>query len=142
MPRKISNLFCMALQSTRARVKIQGQLTREIKVRRGLRQGDPLSTTIFNLCLEHVMRRIPMNLKGTIYTRSLQYMAFADDVLLGRNTGTPIEALQYMSEGSGHLGLRINTDKTKDTVNTSEKGRFQGVKTQNGKGIDKTSGEI
>jgi hypothetical protein len=74
------------------------------------------------------MRQIPLNLQGTIYTRSLQYTAFADDVvLLGRNTGTLLEALQHMSEGLGHLGLRINMDKTKYMVNTREKGRFQGM---------------
>jgi hypothetical protein len=81
IPRKISNLVCTILRSTRVRVKIQGQLTREFKVR-SLRQGDALSTTLFNLCLEHVMRQIPLNLRGSIYTRSLQYIAFADDVML------------------------------------------------------------
>jgi hypothetical protein len=87
----------------RARVKIQGQLSREFKVR-DLRQGDALPKTLFNLRLEHVMRQIPLNPRGTIYTRSLQYMAFADDVvLIGRNTGTLIEALQHMSESSEHL---------------------------------------
>jgi hypothetical protein len=117
--RKISDLVCMTFLSTRARVKIQGQLTREFKVRRGLRQGDKLSTTLFNLCLEHVMRQIPLNLGGTIYRRSLQHVTFAhDNVLPGKNTGTPIEVLQHMSEGPGHLGLRINT---------REKGRFQGM---------------
>jgi hypothetical protein len=56
-------------------------------------------------------------------------MAFADDVvLLGRNSGTLTEALQHISEGSGHLGLWINTDKMKYMVNTREKERFQGVK--------------
>jgi hypothetical protein len=70
------------------------------------------------------MRQIPLNLQGTIYTGSLQYTAFADDVLLRRNTGTFLEVLQHMSEGLGHLGLRINMDKTKYMVNTREKGRF------------------
>jgi hypothetical protein len=56
-------------------------------------------------------------------------MAFADGVtLLGRNSGTLTESLKHISEGSGHLGLRINTDKTKYMVNTRKKGRFQGVK--------------
>jgi hypothetical protein len=32
-----------------------------------------------------------------------------------------------MNGGSGHLGLRINTDRTKYMVNTREKGRFQGM---------------
>jgi hypothetical protein len=49
IPRKISNLVCTTLRSTRVRVKIQGQLTKEFKVRKGLRQGDALSTTLFNM---------------------------------------------------------------------------------------------
>lgn len=129
VPRKIINLVFITLCSTRARVKIQGQLTRKFEVRKGLRQGDATSTTLFNLCLEHVIRRIPLNAQGTIYTRSLQYMAFADDVvLLGRNSRTLVEALQHMSEGSRHLGLQINREKTKFMVSTRDKGRFQGVR--------------
>jgi hypothetical protein len=115
----------MTVWSTRVRVKIQGQLTREFKVWRGLRQGDALSTTLFNLCLEHVMRQIPLNPRETIYIRSLQYMTFSDDdVLIGRNSGTLTEALRHMREGLGHLGLRINMDKMKYVVNTREKERF------------------
>jgi hypothetical protein len=76
-----------------------------------------------------------------IHKVSLQYMAFADDVLLGRNTGTLIEALQRMTEGLGHLGFRTNTDKTKYMVNMREKERFQGMEDWNGKGIQE-SGRI
>ena len=110
-------------------MKIQGQLTREFEVRRGLRQGDAMSTTLFNLCLEYIIRKIQLNPGGTIYTRSLQVMAFADDViLLGRNPGAVTETLQQMREDLRHLGLRINNEKTKYMISTRENGRFHGVR--------------
>jgi hypothetical protein len=51
---------------------------------RGLRQG--LSTQLFNLILEKAIRNIEIDQGGSIYNRTLQYLAYADDVnLVSRN---------------------------------------------------------
>jgi hypothetical protein len=49
---------------------------------RGLRQGDPLSTQLFNLVLGKTIRNIEINQGGSIYNRTLQYLVYADDVKL------------------------------------------------------------
>jgi hypothetical protein len=52
----------------------------------GLRQGDSLSTLLFNLGMEKIIRNVKINPEGTIYNRTRQCLAYADDVLiLGRS---------------------------------------------------------
>jgi Reverse transcriptase (RNA-dependent DNA polymerase). len=47
---------------------------------RGFRQGDALSTLLFNIVLEEVMRNINSNHNITIFNRRRQYTACEDYV--------------------------------------------------------------
>jgi hypothetical protein len=59
-----------------------------------LRQGDALSTILFNIVLEKVIRSIEINPNGTIFNRTRQYLAYADDVvILGRAVTATEEVL-------------------------------------------------
>jgi len=51
-------------------------------IERGLRQGDALSTTLFNIILERVKRNIKTTPNGTIFNRMRQYRAYPDKVLI------------------------------------------------------------
>ena len=59
----------MTLKKPKNKVKIERELTTEFKLNKGLRQGDVLSTTLFNLVLENVVRKLPINPGGTILDR-------------------------------------------------------------------------
>jgi len=50
-------------------------MTEKFAINKVLRQGDALSTQLFNVVLEKVMRRIQINKGGSIYTRTLQILA-------------------------------------------------------------------
>jgi hypothetical protein len=63
-------------------VKIQGQLTEAFGIERGLRQGDALSKTLFNIVLEKVIRNIEVKPHGTIVNRTRNYITKADKVLI------------------------------------------------------------
>jgi hypothetical protein len=58
-----------------------------------LRQADALSTVLFDLVLGEVIRDIETSTKETVFNRTRQYIAYADDMLiLGRSVGV-IEAV-------------------------------------------------
>ena len=122
IPTKLINLIGMTLRNTTGRVKVQNMMTEEFAINIGLRQGDALSTQLFNAVLEKVMRHIQINKGGSIYTRTLQILAYADDVnLIGRSTGRLKDAVVQMEEGANEVGLRISEDKTKYMTNTRNK---------------------
>ena len=77
----------MTLANTNSKVKIQGKLS-QFETMMGLRQGDLLSTLLFNLCMEKIIRNVTINPCGTIFNRTRQCLAYADDVvILGRAEG-------------------------------------------------------
>jgi hypothetical protein len=131
----------ITLKNTKAKIRVQGQLSREISIGRGLRQGDALSTTLFNLCLEAAIRRIEINPGGTINKRMVQYLVFADDVvIIGRSDICLKECTQQLDEGAQQLVLEINNDKTKYMINTRNKeifGRIEIVEMESGKNFDR-----
>jgi hypothetical protein len=60
---------------------IQGQLTEAFVIERGLGKGDALSTTLFHTVLKKAIKNIETKPSGTIFDRTRQYTACADDVL-------------------------------------------------------------
>jgi sporulation protein YlmC with PRC-barrel domain len=75
------------------------------------------------------MRHIQINEGGSIYTRTLQILVYADDVnLTGRSTGWLKDAVVQMEEGTKEVGLGINEEKTKYMINTRNKVCFRNEK--------------
>jgi hypothetical protein len=72
----------MTLKDSNGKVKIEGQPTETFGIEIDLRQGDALSTTLFNNILEKVIRNIETNSNRTIFKRSRQYIACTDDVFI------------------------------------------------------------
>ena len=72
----------MTLANTNSKAKIQGKLSPSFETMIGLRQGDSLSTLLFNLCKEKIIRNVRINSGGTIYNRTRQFLAYADDVVI------------------------------------------------------------
>ena len=65
IPRKLIELVKMTLQAPKNKMKIEGELTMEFNVNKGLRQMAVLSMNLFNLELENVLRKLPVNPGGT-----------------------------------------------------------------------------
>ena len=78
IPGKLMNLIGMTLRNTTGRVKVQNKMTEEFAINKGLRQGYALSTQLFGVVLEKVMRHIQINKGGSMYTRTLQILAYAE----------------------------------------------------------------
>ncbi|XP_030376840.1 uncharacterized protein LOC115634794 [Scaptodrosophila lebanonensis] len=70
----------MTLSNTRSSVKVGKDLSEPFDTVRGFRQGDALSCYLFNFLLESVVRKAGVHRGGTIFFKSVQLLAYADDI--------------------------------------------------------------
>ena len=128
IPRKLISLVKMTLRETKSKVRTKGQISDVFSIHKGLRQGDSLSCTLFNLVLENIMRKIPTNKGGTIFNRTTQNLAFADDIaMLGTNVKYLKENFHLLEENAGNMGLRVSREKTKYMIGTRNKIRWRNL---------------
>jgi hypothetical protein len=113
-PKKLIRLLKATLSEVVNCVKVEGILSGYFKTKIGLRQGDGLSTMLFNIALEGVIRRAEIQTSGSIFTKSIQLLAFADDIdIIGRNIRVVKDAYLRLEKEANRIGLRVNEDKTK-----------------------------
>uniref|UniRef100_A0A8C6VAE5 Reverse transcriptase domain-containing protein n=1 Tax=Naja naja TaxID=35670 RepID=A0A8C6VAE5_NAJNA len=101
-----------------ARVLINGELTEPINIRKGTRQGCPLSPLLFVLTLEGLNRciREDKQIKGMkIKREEYKLQAFADDLvfILEDPLESAFKLIERIEEYGEVAGLKINKDKTK-----------------------------
>ena len=80
IPSKLMKLIAKTLQDTKARVKINQTYTEKFEISTGVKQGDPLSATIFSIVIDDIIKQL--ELRGNISTRLKQCSAYADDILI------------------------------------------------------------
>jgi len=115
IPMKLVRLVKMTLANSKA--KIHGKLSPSFETMIGLKQGDSLSTLLFNLCMEKIIRN-RINPGGTIYNRTRQCLAYVDDVvILGISEGYIKKTLEEMVAITQQIGLQMNDTKTKYMLN-------------------------
>ena len=92
-----------------------------IQIKRGIRQGDPLSPKLFNAALEEVFRNLNWISGLNINGDTLNHLRFADDIVLLGNTSDEIKRkLIDLNRESKKIGLKINMSKTKVMSNQNE----------------------
>jgi sorting nexin-29 len=113
-PHKLIRLLKATLAKVMCCVKVQASTSNMFECKVGLRQGDELSTKLFNIALEGVFRRADLERSGTIFTKSTQLLGFADDVdIVGRNIRSITDAYSKMEREANKIGLYVNEEKTK-----------------------------
>ncbi|KAL3269071.1 hypothetical protein HHI36_008154 [Cryptolaemus montrouzieri] len=83
---KLIRLVRMTLTDTTYKVKMSGHLSESFCVDKGLSQGDPLSTTLFNIVMDKIIEESSIASKGTIYSQKTQVLAYADDIVIVTRT--------------------------------------------------------
>ena len=90
-------------------------VSQSVQVRRGVRQGDPLSATLFNLVLDEcveLVRRYPVGIN--LQEARIPMLAYADDLVL--LASSPV-GLQFITDRVvcvlGSAGLKVNPGKCK-----------------------------
>lgn len=85
----------------------------DLIVARGIRQGDPLSSVLFNIVMDHVLLALPDRIGYTYAGVRLNALAFADDVVLVAASETGIMTLAAeFSRALAEVGLNVNHAKS------------------------------
>ena len=84
-----------------------------VKIQRGVRQGEVSSPNLFSAALESLMRTLDLPCGINIDGERLQYLLFADDiVLIADDPSTLEQSLSALSTAANNIGLEIHKGKT------------------------------
>ena len=96
-------------------VSINGKLTDWFNIGYGVRQGDTLSPTLFNIFINDLIDDVnSLNLGVSIGNRKLSILLYADDVVLLADTESELQAiLNKVSEWGKKWRIKFNNSKSK-----------------------------
>ncbi|KAL4123073.1 hypothetical protein QTP88_015305 [Uroleucon formosanum] len=113
IPKKYVSLIKGCNNRTVCRVRFLQEMSETFEVKSGLRQGDALSPTLFNLALEKAMREVWDGRKMEICGERV-ILAYADDiVVMGETRYEVMNTASKLLKASKTIGLRVNEEKTK-----------------------------
>ena len=118
-PSHIIELMKSLYSESTAVVRLSSGTTDKIEMRKGVRQGCPISPPMFNLYTEKIMRdsadRCDIGL--TVSGKRVNNLRYADDTVLLAETEQDLERLLHEVNRSGEeFGLKLNVGKTKAMV--------------------------
>lgn len=94
IPKKYVNMVKLCNNKTECKVKFLGELSSAFEVKSDLRQGNALSSTLFNLGLEKVIREINHSHQVEVVNKEL-ILAYADDIVILGNTRQDITQTMF-----------------------------------------------
>jgi hypothetical protein len=99
-------------------------------VQTGVKQGDPLSATLFSIAMDSILKKI--ELRGNISTRLKQYNPYADDILITTRTAEAmIDTFVKLKNKSLKYGLIVNVHKTKYMKCTGKQDQLTAINIEN-----------
>ncbi len=109
IPRKL--IQTKATLTVTSKILILGVPPDPFETATGIRQGDGLSTVLFNLALEKVIRAMSINWKGTTSKQLTVFADYAD--LIGRGTLAVKQSFVDMQTTGKEVELLVYKNKTK-----------------------------
>lgn len=118
IPVKYIRIIKKIYNNSETQIKINNQLGRKLKIKRGIKQGDPLSPKCFTATLEEIVKNLNHTKGLKISNHYLNQLSFADDiVLISDNMKNMSEMMNELYEKAKIYGLEINFEKTKIMTN-------------------------
>lgn len=134
--RIVSNLYW----GQTAKIKIENELSEDINIRKGVRQGCVLSPMLFNIYSESIFREtLSEDPAGIVVNgKTINNIRYADDtVVLADNITDLTRMMNSIEAKSKEYGLQMNLTKTKTMIISKTKQQIQLV--INGKHIEQVS---
>lgn len=105
-------------ESSSAKIKLERE-GNKIKIKRGVRQGDPISPKLFNAVLEEIFHQLDWEEKGlSVNGENLTHLRFADDIVVFSPTKDDLQKMLIeLDRESQKAGLHMNPQKTKVMTN-------------------------
>jgi hypothetical protein len=112
------------MENSTYHVKIGTIMNDGFKITTGLKQGDGLAPSLFNIALKYVIRKLSVQTTSTIFHKSIQLIGYADDInIMGRMKRAISELYEELKERAKEVGLVINEEKTKAMVQSRRPGK-------------------
>ena len=101
-----------------ASMHIDDLVSEKFQIKRGVRQGDPISPKLFSAAIETIFQTVDLDKGLNIDGETLTNLRFADDVALKTNNITEMEEqLNRLNKNSKNIGLKMHKGKTKYMTN-------------------------
>jgi len=109
---KLIKLIAKTLQDTKVTAKVNQNYTEKFEILTGVKQGNPLSTTLFSIVIYDIFKQL--KLRGNISTHLKQCSAYVNDILITAWTKqTMTDTSEKLKNISLQFGLIVNENKTK-----------------------------
>jgi hypothetical protein len=118
IPGALRNILCDIYRDNQFQFVVGKQLV-AIKPTSGVRQGDGLSSVIFNLAAEPLVRRAKAHSNGGfhLFNTCLKTTAYADDIaVVGSNYNGLQHTITGLNRTANTLGLRFNAGKCSSLI--------------------------
>lgn len=112
---QFTHLIQKCIVGTHSRIKINGQLTNPVQIKQSVRQGCPLSMTLYSIAVEPLLLYLHLRLNGLkIFNTKTVCHAYADDISVLVNTKQEIETVRTIILAfTSACGAKLNEHKSK-----------------------------
>jgi len=131
---KLVRLIKMCLNETYIRVRVGKRLSDMFPIKNSLKQGDALSSLLFNFVLKCAIKRFQASQYGLKLNGTYQLLVYADDVnILAGSVHAIKKNTEALVAASKENVLEVNADKTKYVVMSRDQneGQNRNIRTGN-----------